>query len=209
MVGLQEPLPQLVLSGTIISRELIRSRVAQAEDLATLAARIRVDPEGHTTTTIHVNEFARDGVDRDFGRDDSIYYRYYGDPEIGSNPNFAPISESSFVPWRAVRERSARRVEWSPIRAPEFSTCESVSSPGSMPVVTLLHSGQDDDQSLGGDEPLSKSHRAPDYGIVSQRGRSTPKASANPSSCSAISAETGTPACLRSRKWIHSISPGR
>lgn len=46
--------------------------------------------------TVHrFNTFAQAGVDRDFGRGESVYDRYYGDPTL-PNPNLAPIEKGPF-----------------------------------------------------------------------------------------------------------------
>ncbi|MFI8964637.1 FAD-dependent oxidoreductase [Streptomyces sp. NPDC053493] len=41
------------------------------------------------------NGFAERGVDEDFGRGDSVYDRYYGDPTL-RNPNLAPLTKGPF-----------------------------------------------------------------------------------------------------------------
>lgn len=41
------------------------------------------------------NGFAEEGVDGDFGRGNSVYDRYYGDPTL-PNPNLAPIDKGPF-----------------------------------------------------------------------------------------------------------------
>ncbi|MFZ3469586.1 FAD-dependent oxidoreductase [Streptomyces sp. 4.24] len=46
--------------------------------------------------TVHrFNTFAQAGVDRDFGRGESVYDRYYGDPTL-PHPNLAPIEKGPF-----------------------------------------------------------------------------------------------------------------
>lgn len=43
-----------------------------------------------------MNEFARTGKDLDFGRGDSDYDRYYGDPRVTPNPCLGPIDEPPY-----------------------------------------------------------------------------------------------------------------
>jgi 3-oxosteroid 1-dehydrogenase len=42
------------------------------------------------------NGFAREGKDADFGRGDSGYDRYYGDPTIKPNPCLSPIDQAPY-----------------------------------------------------------------------------------------------------------------
>ena len=42
------------------------------------------------------------GVDGDFGRGNSAYDRYYGDPTIRPNPNLGPIEKAPFTAVRVV-----------------------------------------------------------------------------------------------------------
>jgi 3-oxosteroid 1-dehydrogenase len=43
-----------------------------------------------------MNDFAKRGGDPDFGRGDSEYDRYYGDPRVSPNPCLAPIDQAPF-----------------------------------------------------------------------------------------------------------------
>jgi 3-oxosteroid 1-dehydrogenase len=47
-------------------------------------------------TVQRFNQFAREGRDREFGRGESAYDRYYGDPTIKPNPCLAPLSRPPF-----------------------------------------------------------------------------------------------------------------
>jgi succinate dehydrogenase/fumarate reductase flavoprotein subunit len=51
-----------------------------------LATKIRVDPEGLRATVARHNEFARTGVDIDFGKGEIELNRFNGDPQHGPNP---------------------------------------------------------------------------------------------------------------------------
>lgn len=55
-----------------------------------------IDTEALLETTARHNEFARSGVDLDFGRGDSASDRYYSDHRVAPNPNLAPIENPPF-----------------------------------------------------------------------------------------------------------------
>ena len=74
--------------------------VFAADTLQELARQIGVDAEGLAETVARHNEFARTGVDLDFGKGANVYNRQFGDRAIGPNPNLAPISEPPFIALR-------------------------------------------------------------------------------------------------------------
>ena len=47
-------------------------------------------------------EFAAAGKDSEFGRGDSAYDRYYGDPRCRPNPNLAPLARPPFYAVKIV-----------------------------------------------------------------------------------------------------------
>ncbi|HTF52627.1 MAG TPA: 3-oxosteroid 1-dehydrogenase [Pseudonocardia sp.] len=74
--------------------------VHTAATLDELASAIGVPAEGLRSTVNAFNTAARAGRDERFGRGDSAYDRYYGDPTIKPNPCLAPLE---VAPFHAVR----------------------------------------------------------------------------------------------------------
>ncbi|MEU9317419.1 FAD-binding protein [Streptomyces sp. NPDC048295] len=73
--------------------------VHRANSIAELARSIGVPADTLTETVERFNGFARTGRDTDFGRGDSAYDRYYGDPTM-KNPN---LDELVKAPYYAIR----------------------------------------------------------------------------------------------------------
>lgn len=73
--------------------------VHRADTIAGLARSIDVPADALTETVERFNGFARTGKDTDFGRGDSAYDRYYGDPTM-KNPN---LDELDKAPYYAIR----------------------------------------------------------------------------------------------------------
>jgi 3-oxosteroid 1-dehydrogenase len=76
--------------------------VVRADDLAGLAAAAGVDAEGLVKTVTRFGEYAAAGKDEEFGRGDSAYDRYYGDPRRRPNPNLAPLARAPFYAVKIV-----------------------------------------------------------------------------------------------------------
>ncbi len=72
----------------------------RADTLDALAAKIGVDPAGLASTVERFNGFARDGVDADFARGESVYDHFYGDPDNAPNPNLGAIEQAPFYALR-------------------------------------------------------------------------------------------------------------
>jgi 3-oxosteroid 1-dehydrogenase len=70
--------------------------MVKAPTLADLALRIGVEPARLHATVERFNGFCRSGVDADFGRGNSAYDRYYGDPLVRPNPNLGPLEKGPF-----------------------------------------------------------------------------------------------------------------
>ena len=76
--------------------------VHRAPGLSELAGQIGVDAEAMAKTVARFNEFAEAGRDEDFGRGDSAYDRYYGDPRRRPNPCLAPLHRPPFYAVKIV-----------------------------------------------------------------------------------------------------------
>jgi 3-oxosteroid 1-dehydrogenase len=76
--------------------------VVVEHDLGDLARRLSIPPRNLLGSIERFNGFARAGTDEDFGRGDSAYDRYYGDPTVAPNPNLAPIDKPPFYAFRIV-----------------------------------------------------------------------------------------------------------
>jgi 3-oxosteroid 1-dehydrogenase len=76
--------------------------VVRADDLAGLARAAGVAADGLAKTVTRFNEFAAAGRDEEFGRGDSAYDRYYGDPRRRPNPNLAPVARPPFYAVKMV-----------------------------------------------------------------------------------------------------------
>lgn len=73
-----------------------KGELVVAETLEELAEKMAVDKKIFLATVERFNEFARDGVDRDFGRGRTAYDRYYGNPLVKPNPNLGTIEKGPF-----------------------------------------------------------------------------------------------------------------
>jgi 3-oxosteroid 1-dehydrogenase len=70
--------------------------VKRAASIAELAKQIGVPVDVLSNTIERFNGFARNGKDPEFGRGDSGYDRYYGDPTVKPNPCLSPIDHGPF-----------------------------------------------------------------------------------------------------------------
>jgi 3-oxosteroid 1-dehydrogenase len=70
--------------------------LVKGDTIAELAGKMGVPAEALTATVERFNGFARAGKDEDFGRGESGYDRYYGDPRVKPNPSLAPIEQGPF-----------------------------------------------------------------------------------------------------------------
>jgi 3-oxosteroid 1-dehydrogenase len=76
--------------------------VVKADSLTELADQIGVPADSLAKTVDKFNDFARGGRDQDFGRGESAYDNYYGDPNCKPNPNLAPLAQPPFYAIKIV-----------------------------------------------------------------------------------------------------------
>ncbi len=74
----------------------------KAKTLDELAGKMNVNPAVLRGTVERFNGFARAGVDGDFGRGNSAYDRYYGDPTVHPNPNLGAVERAPYHAYRVV-----------------------------------------------------------------------------------------------------------
>lgn len=74
----------------------------RTDHLDELADRVGVPAAPFAETMTRFNEMSRIGCDTDFGRGDSAYDRYYGDPTIGPNPNLRALDKGPFYAVKMV-----------------------------------------------------------------------------------------------------------
>ncbi|MEH7385172.1 FAD-dependent oxidoreductase [Bacillus sp. JJ1521] len=64
-----------------------------------LAEKLEMKPDKLKSTIDRFNQFAKNGIDEDFGRGDNPYDRYYGDPTL-KNPNLDSLAKGPFYALR-------------------------------------------------------------------------------------------------------------
>ncbi|HSN42996.1 MAG TPA: FAD-binding protein, partial [Propionibacteriaceae bacterium] len=74
----------------------------KAGTLAGLATDLGIDPGRLKATVDRFNGFARTGIDQDFGRGNSAYDRYYGDPLVRPNNTLGPLGKGPFTAFEVV-----------------------------------------------------------------------------------------------------------
>lgn len=79
---------------------MAKGELVEAHTLDGLARKMKMDTDALRTTVERFNEFAIEGVDRDFERGRTKYDQYYGDPLVKPNPNLGTIEKG---PFRALK----------------------------------------------------------------------------------------------------------
>jgi len=89
-------MPSPIMPDRKISPDQWDHYIFKAPSLNELANKIALDPRklGQVVTTM--NEYADTGIDRQFGRGNTVYDRTFGDASLKPNPCLGPISEAPF-----------------------------------------------------------------------------------------------------------------
>lgn len=80
-----------------LSNHVESGYVTVADSLAELAQKIGVDADGLLDSVARHNDFARAGMDEEFGKGDLELNRFNGDPSHSPNPCLAPIENGPFA----------------------------------------------------------------------------------------------------------------
>ncbi|WP_258236840.1 FAD-binding protein [Nocardioides campestrisoli] len=85
------------------NKEMVEAGImVKADSIDELARKLKIDPARLGSTVERFNGFARSGVDGDFGRGNSAYDRYYGDPTVRPNPCLGPLEKGPFTAFKVV-----------------------------------------------------------------------------------------------------------
>lgn len=118
-----------------------------ADTIEALAGAIGLAPEGLTDTVRRHNDFARRGIDADFGKGSNAYDRGNGDPAHQPNPCLGPIARAPFY---------AVRVEPTPLGTSLGMRTDAnaqVCDAAGEPIAGLYAVGNDMQSVMGGEYP--------------------------------------------------------
>ena len=93
-------MPAQIAPDSRLRKEWLNTVYWKADTLADLAKQIGVDPAGLEATAQRMNDYARTGIDVDFGRGGNVFDRYYGDSNVKPNPCLAPVAKGPFYAMR-------------------------------------------------------------------------------------------------------------
>jgi 3-oxosteroid 1-dehydrogenase len=97
-----------LLGGSIFPRMKLpadwyrHSIAVRGSSWSSLASKMRVSATSFEATAGRFNSSASAGVDEEYGRGNSAYDRYYGDPTIAPNPTLRPLDESKLYAVKVV-----------------------------------------------------------------------------------------------------------
>jgi succinate dehydrogenase/fumarate reductase flavoprotein subunit len=82
---------------TFMPKMALPDWIARAPSLGELAGKLGIDAAGLLATVERFNRFAAAGVDEEYGRGQSAYDHFYGDPEHRPNPNLGTLEKAPFI----------------------------------------------------------------------------------------------------------------
>lgn len=88
--------PSLVQPDWLLPKDWLDNVLFRAPTIEALAKKIDVDANALRETVAKMNQFAKTGVDTDFGRGGNSFDRFTGDPRSKPNPNIGPIEKPPF-----------------------------------------------------------------------------------------------------------------
>lgn len=89
-------MPSIVMPDSKIPPDWWDHYIFRADTIEALAAKIQVPADALARTVANMNEYARTGVDPEFGRGSNAYDRMFGDPSVKPNPCLGPIDRPPF-----------------------------------------------------------------------------------------------------------------
>ena len=89
-------MPSSIMPDSKLPADWVGTVYQKADSLDALAAKISVDAAGLRDTVVKMNEYAKTGVDLEFGKGNNAFDRYYADPRVTPNPCLAPIVQAPF-----------------------------------------------------------------------------------------------------------------
>jgi 3-oxosteroid 1-dehydrogenase len=89
-------MPSLIMPDWMISADAWDHYIFKADTLDALAAKIRLPLDALKRTVANMNEYAKSGVDPEFGRGGNPYDCMFGDPAVTPNPCLGPIETAPY-----------------------------------------------------------------------------------------------------------------
>ena len=86
----------LILPGRLPKEYITSGYVKKANTIRELALQCGIDPAGLEDTIEKLRVYAQNGKDEEYGRGDTTYDRFYGDPTAKPNPCLAPIERPPY-----------------------------------------------------------------------------------------------------------------
>ena len=79
-----------------LGRFLRNDHLVRADTIRELAKKLDISADSLEETVRTNNDYARTGKDPEFGKGDTVYDRWQGDPAVSPNPNLGPIEDGPF-----------------------------------------------------------------------------------------------------------------